>query len=103
MPTFLTKKQAYDWIKRGDKTIDLRRGKQSKGDTIVFLSGHMQFVKGRIVKKQEGTLQELLNEDTYKKIVPIAKNLDEALVFIKEIYPLTDDIFTAYEFQLNKE
>lgn len=103
MPTFLTKKQVYDWIKRGDKTIDLRRGKQSKGDTIVFLSGHRQFVEGRIVKKQEGTLQELLNEDTYKKIVPIAKNLDEALVFIKEIYPLTDDLFTAYEFQLNKE
>ncbi|HLN46353.1 MAG TPA: hypothetical protein VK209_11665 [Candidatus Sulfotelmatobacter sp.] len=103
MPTFLTKKQVYEWIKRGDKTIDLRRGKQLKGNTIVFMGGGRQFVRGTIVRKQEGKLQELLNEDTYKKIVPIAKNKDEALVFIKQIYPLTDEVFTAYEFQLNKE
>ncbi len=103
MPTFLTKKQVYEWIRRGDKTIDLRRGKQRSGDTIVFVSGNRQYIKARILRKQQGSFQELLNEDTYKKIVPTAKNLDEAVIFIKQIYPSTDEIFTAYEFQVNKE
>lgn len=103
MPTFLTKKQVYDWIKTGDKTIELRSGKSLNGESITFLNGRRQTAKGRILRKREGKLDEVLNLDTYRQIIPVAKNLDEAVAFVKQLYPSTDGIFTAYEFQLNKE
>jgi ASC-1-like (ASCH) protein len=103
MPTFLTKKQVYEWIKAGDKTIELRSGKSLNGESITFLNGRRQTVKARILRKREGKLDEVLNVDTYRKIVPTAKSLDEAVAFVKQIYPLTDGTFTAYEFQLNPQ
>ncbi len=101
MPAFLTKKQVFEWIKTGEKTIELRSGKSLNGDRIVFLNGQRQCVKGRILRKQEGRLADVLNVDTYRKIVPTARSLDEALAFVKHIYPLTNGTFTTYEFQLN--
>jgi ASC-1-like (ASCH) protein len=101
MPAFLTKKQVFEWIKTGEKTIELRSGKCLKGDRIAFLNGQRQCVKGRILRKQEGKLEDVLNADTYRKIVPAAKSLDEALAFVKRIYPLSDGTFTTYEFQLS--
>ena len=103
VPAFLTKKQIYDWIKAGEKTIELRSGKSLNGENITFLNGRRQTVKGRILRKREGKFEDLLNAATYLKIVPVAKSLDEAVAFVKEIYPLTEGTFTAYEFQLNKE
>jgi ASC-1-like (ASCH) protein len=100
MPAFLTKKQIYDWIKAGEKTIELRSGKSLNGETITFLSGRRQTVKARILRKREGKLEEVLNLETYAKIIPTAKNLDEALAFVKQIYKSTDGVFTAYEFRL---
>jgi ASC-1-like (ASCH) protein len=103
VPAFLTKKRIYDWIKAGEKTIELRSGKSLSGENITFLNGRRQTVKGRILRKQEGRFEDLLNAATFAKIVPVAKSLDEAVAFVKEIYPLTEGTFTAYEFQLNKE
>jgi len=103
MPAFLTKKQVFEWIKTGEKTIELRRGKSQNGDSIAFLNGQKQFVKGRILRKREGKLEDVLNTATYRKIIPTAKSLDEALAFVKQLYPSTDGTFTAYEFQLDGE
>ena len=103
MPAFLTKKQVYDWVKTGEKTIELRKGKPQNGDHIAFLNGQRQCVKGRMLRKREGKLDEILNATTYRKIVPIAKTLDEAVEFVKQLYQSTDGTFTAYEFQLNPE
>jgi ASC-1-like (ASCH) protein len=100
MPAFLTKKQVYDWITAGEKTIELRSGKSLNGGTITFLSGRRQTVKARILKKREGKLPEVLNAETYTKIVPTAKSLDEAVAFMKQIYDSTDGVFTTYEFRL---
>jgi ASC-1-like (ASCH) protein len=97
------KKQVYEWIRSGEKTIELRSGKSVNGDSITFLNGRGQTVKARILRKQEGRLEDVLNAVTYRKIVPIAKSLDEALAFVKEIYPLADGTFTTYEFQLTKD
>jgi ASC-1-like (ASCH) protein len=103
MPAFLTKKQVFEWIKAGEKTIELRSGKCLNGNKIAFLNGQRQCVTGRILRKREGKLEDVLNADTFRKIVPTAKSLEEAVVFVKQIYPLSGDTFTTYEFQLNKE
>jgi ASC-1-like (ASCH) protein len=103
MPSFRTKKQVFEWIKTGEKSIELRRGKSQNGNSIAFLNGQGQFVKGRILRKREGKLEEVLNAATYRRIVPAAKSLDEAVAFIKQIYHSTDGTFTAYEFQLDQE
>ena len=103
VPAFLTKKQVYDWVLTGEKTIELRKGRSQNGDCIAFLNGQRQCVKGRILRKREGKLDEILNAATYRKIIPTAKTLDEAVSFIKQLYQSTDGTFTAYEFQLNHE
>jgi ASC-1-like (ASCH) protein len=100
MPAFLTKKQVYDWIRAGEKTIELRSGKSLNGENITFISGRRQTVKARILKKQEGKLPEVLNVETYMKIVPTARSLEEAVAFVKQIYDSTDGVFTTYEFRL---
>lgn len=100
MPTFFIKKEVYEWIKLTKKTVELRKGKPRNGEKIAFLSGRNKMIRGRILRKREGKLEELLNIQTYKKIVPCAKNLEEAKAFIKKIYPSTEDLFTAYEFEV---
>ncbi len=100
MPMFRTKKIVHGWIKSGEKTIELRKGRPIDGDNIIFLSGRGEKAIARIIARNEGTLEEVLNETTYKKIVPTAKNLAEALSFIAEIYPSAEGVFTTYEFQL---
>jgi hypothetical protein len=70
MPAFLTKKEVYEWIRSGEKTIELRSGKSMNGDSITFLNGRRQTVKARILRRQEGKLEELLTAATYRKIVP---------------------------------
>ncbi len=60
-------------------------------------------MRARILRTHEGRLEEVLNVDTYRQIVPSAKNLDEAFAFVRKIYPLTDGAFTTYEFQLREE
>ena len=103
VPAFRAKKQVYDWVRTGQKTIELRKGKTQNGSCITFLNGRSQCVKGRILRKLEGKLDEVLNETTYRKIIPNAKTLDEAVEFIRQLYKSTEGTFTAYEFKLNQE
>ena len=103
MPAFLTKKQVLDWINTGEKTIELRRGRTQDGDNIAFLNGKGQCVKGRILRRREGKLEDVLNVATYRKIIPTAKSLDDAVEFIRQLYQSTEGTFTAYEFKLNQE
>jgi ASC-1-like (ASCH) protein len=103
MPAFLTKKQVFEWIKTGEKTIELRRGRSQNGDSIAFLNGQRESVKGRILRRREGKLEDVLNAATFRKIIPTAKSVDEAVAFVKQIYKSTDGTFTTYEFQLDNE
>lgn len=102
-PAFLTKKEVYEWIKTRRKTIELRRGKPQNGDNITFLNGRNESVRGRILRKQAGTLFDVLNLVTYKKIIPTAETLDDAMAFVKQIYPSTEGMFTTYEFDLEQK
>ena len=103
MPAFRTKKEVHDWIKSGKKTIELRKGKTQNGDSITFLNGRNGKIKGRILRRQEGTLRDVLSEATYKRIVPTARNLGEAMEFIRRIYPSAEGTFTAYEFEIDEK
>ena len=95
------KKEVYEWIRTRKKTIELRRGTPQNGEKIAFLNGRNESVKGRILRKQEGTLEDVLNPATFKKIIPTANSLNEAKAFIRQIYPQTDGPFTTYEFELD--
>ena len=103
MPAFRTKKEVHEWIRSGRKTIELRRGKAQNGENITFLNGRNQMVKGRILKKREGNIGDVLNAATYKRIVPTARNLGEAMEFIKHIYSTLEGTFTTYEFEIEKD
>jgi hypothetical protein len=59
-------------------------------------------VKGRILRKREGHLHELLNSATYKRIIPTARNLDDAVDFVKGIYQSTEGTFATYEFEIEQ-
>ncbi len=102
-PAFLTKKEVYEWIRTRRKTIELRRGKSQNGEKISFLNGRNESVKGRILRRQEGRLEDVLNAATYKKIIPTANNLDEAKAFVKQIYPSLEGTFATYEFELDQK
>ncbi len=103
MPVFRMKKEPFNWIKTGTKTVELRKGKAKKGDNATFLSGKSQVARGKILKKQEGKLSELLNSATYNNIVPTAKNLSEATEYLKRIYSSLEGTFTAYEIEITDQ
>ena len=102
MPAFLTKKEVFEWIRTGRKNVELRRGKVQNGDAITFLNGRKESLSGRILRKKEGTLEDVLNAMNYKRITPPPKNLDEAKALIRRLDPSTAGIFTAYEFEIEE-
>ena len=52
---FMVKKEVFEWIRSGQKNIELRRGKAKKGDVAVFQCGR-NILRRKIVKKEEGLL-----------------------------------------------
>ena len=96
---FMVKKEVFEWIRTGQKTIELRRGKAMKGDVAVFQCGR-SILRRKIIKKEEGTLTEVLRQGNYKKIIPIANSLEKAIDYLKKLYGTTEGIFTAYFFDL---
>jgi len=58
MPLFMVKKEVFEWIRTGQKTIELRRGKAKHGDNAVFQSGR-NILRGKIIKKEEGSLTDI--------------------------------------------
>jgi hypothetical protein len=37
--TLLAKKEVLEWLKTGQKTIDIRKGKPHQGEQVLFVSG----------------------------------------------------------------
>jgi len=99
MPLFMVKKDVFEWIKTGKKTIELRKGKAKFGDQAVFQCGR-NILRGKIVRRDEGSLPALLPSLNFKEIIPTARNLEEARAYIEKLYGTTDGTFTAYKFVL---
>jgi ASC-1-like (ASCH) protein len=96
MPLLRTKREYFEWVKSGVKTIDLRRGKPKGGDVAVFLCGR-EVLRKKILSKKTGKLEEVLTEENYRQIVPDSKSVAEALERIRLLYGATDGEFTTYQ------
>ena len=95
MPVFRAKKEAYDWLKSGQKTIDIRKGNPFQGEIAVYLSGR-KVLRMKIVKREAGRLEEVVRPDNYRSIVPSAATLEVAVAYLSKLYDGYDGVFTAY-------
>jgi len=100
-PLFMVKKEVFEWIKTGQKTIELRKGKAKAGDQAVFQCGR-NILKRKIISKDEGNLSTLLHNLNFKEIIPTANSIHETIAYIKKLYGTTDGTFTAYQFALSR-
>jgi len=58
MPLFMVKREVFEWIRTGQKSIELRRGRAREGDKAVFQCGQ-NILRGIILKKEEGKKHEV--------------------------------------------
>jgi ASC-1-like (ASCH) protein len=93
--TLLAKKEVFEWLKNGQKTIDIRRGKPKQSDRLLFISGPYR-LEMRVVGVQSGRLYDLIRQDNFKQIIPSADSVDEAVIYLRRIYGGFDGLFTAY-------
>ena len=101
LPLFMVRKQVFVWIMTGRKTIAVRRGKALNGNDAIFQCGR-NILRGTIIKKEEGSLTDILRQDTYKNIIPIARTLEEAIIYLKGRFGIDEGTFTAYNFGLSQ-
>ena len=95
MPAFLAKREVFDWLLSGDKTIDVRKGRPIEGDTAVFLCGPRRLTL-RVVSRQVGALSEVVHGGNFRQVIPSAGCLNEALAYFGGLYGVCDGFFTAY-------
>lgn len=95
MPLLFTKKEMFEWLKMGKKTIDVRKGNPRRGEIAVFQSGP-NVLRLKIVKKETGKLTEVLRSDNYRLVLPFVMTLGDALAYLQRLYDGYDDVFTAY-------
>ncbi len=101
----MVKKEVFEWIKTGQKTIEIRKGKAKAGDQAVFRCGRnilrgKIIIRGKIISKNEGNLTTLLHNLNFKEIIPTANSAEEVIVYIKKLYGTAEGTFTAYRFAL---
>ncbi len=95
MPVFRTKKEPFDWLIEGKKTIDVRRGKPIGGEVAIYVSGK-RILRRQITKMETGKLSELVRADNFRQVIPSAKDLDEARAYFCGLYGSCEGVFTAY-------
>ena len=95
MPLFRTKKEAFEWLMTGKKTIDIRKGNPRGGEVAVYLSGR-KVLRMNIVKRKTGMLMEVVQSDNYRLVIPSAITLDDAVAYLRGLYNGYEGIFTAY-------
>jgi ASC-1-like (ASCH) protein len=95
LPLFFTRKEAFEWLKLGEKTIEVRKGNPRRGEVAVFQSGP-SILRLNILKKETGRLAEVVRSDNYKLVVPSALCLGDAFAYLRGLYVGYDGVFTAY-------
>jgi ASC-1-like (ASCH) protein len=102
LPLFMAKKEVFQWLKKGTKTIEIRKGNARNGDTAVFQSGAncLEFL---IIRKETGPLTEVIREDNFRSVIPTAKTLEEALSYLRRLYTIYEGVFTAYHLSQPKK
>ena len=95
VPVFRTKREAFDWLFSGKKTIDIRKGKSIRGQIAVYLSGR-KVLRLRIVRCETGGLREIIRLDNFKLVIPSANSVGAAVAYVERFYSAVDGCFTAY-------
>jgi hypothetical protein len=96
MPVFFTKKEYFQALKQGKKTVDIRRGRPKQGAFAAFLSGP-HLLRMKITKKETGNLTVIVRADNFRLIVPWAASLGDVLAVFRGLYGgSVDGDFTAY-------
>jgi ASC-1-like (ASCH) protein len=95
LPWFLAKKEVFQWLMSGQKTIDVRKGNPRPGEIAVFQSGP-NALRLKVVKTEVGLLSEVVRLDNFKAVIPSALELEDAVGYLERIYGACDGIFTAY-------
>ena len=95
MPLFRAKKEIFEWIKQGRKTIDIRKGKPHRGEIAFFQSGPHS-IKMKIIRKETGQLTDVVRQDNFRSVIPVAIDLGEAVAYLCGIYGDGGGVFTAY-------
>jgi len=79
MPLFMVKKEVFEWIRTGQKTIELTRGRTREGDKAVFQCG-----------------RNALRQDNYKNIIPSAQSLEEAVTYLIGLCGMAEGRFATF-------
>ena len=95
MPVFRTKKEAFEWLKTGEKTVDVRKGDPCRGEIAVYLSGR-KVLRMKITKREMGRLEEVVRSDNYRLVIPSAVTVESAVAYLRQLYDGYDGVFTAY-------
>jgi ASC-1-like (ASCH) protein len=95
LPVFLAKKEVFDWLLEGKKTVDVRKGRRIEGETVLFISGPRRLTL-RVVEVHSGKLGDLVRLDNFRQVIPCAQSLGEALAYFGRFYGDCDGVFTAY-------
>jgi len=95
LPVFRTKKEAFEWLKTGEKTIDIRKGDPCRGEVAVYLSGR-KVLRMKITKREMGRLEEVVRSDNYRLVIPSAVTVEGAVAYLRRLYDDYDGVFTAY-------
>lgn len=95
VPVFRTKKEAFEWLKNGRKTIDVRKGVPWRGENAVYLCGR-NVLRLKISKREMGRIEDVVRSDNYRLIIPSAGTIDEAVDYLRRLYCGYDGVFTAY-------
>jgi hypothetical protein len=95
LPLFFAKKEVFQWLLQGQKTIDVRKGKPKPGEIAVFQSGP-SILRLKILKTECGQLSDILRLDNFRAIIPSAVVLGDAVGYLRGIYGSDGGIFTAY-------
>jgi hypothetical protein len=95
LPLFFAKKEVFQWLSQGQKTIDVRKGNPKLGEIAVFQSG-ISILRLKIVKTECGQLTDILRLDNFKAVIPSAAIIGDAVSYLKGIYGVYDGVFTAY-------
>ena len=98
MPLFMVRREVFEWVQHGLKTVELRKGKAKAGEQAVFQCGR-DIVRARITEKREGSLPSLLRSFPCDQIIPTARSVEEAEAYIRGLYGATGGTFAAYRFR----
>ena len=95
MPLLYVRKEVFQWLREGEKTIDVRKGNSFHGNIAVFQCGP-RVLRFKIEKRESGQLLEILRLDNFREVIPTAFELDNAVRYLQRIYGNYDGVFTAY-------